>query len=69
VAKLSELRSVIAYLRKEKEIIELQHELSKQENARLKTQLEYLSQSLQDVRATLAQVCPHRSYISIPLMV
>ncbi|KAJ7029278.1 hypothetical protein C8F04DRAFT_1237155 [Mycena alexandri] len=32
--KLSELRSVVAYLRKEKEIVDLQLELSKQENTR-----------------------------------
>ncbi|KAK7028127.1 Protein mlp1 [Paramarasmius palmivorus] len=33
-AKLSELRSVVAYLRKQKEIVDLQLELSKQENER-----------------------------------
>ncbi|KAJ6584124.1 hypothetical protein DFH09DRAFT_1434376 [Mycena vulgaris] len=52
--KLSELRSVVAYLRKEKEIVDLQLELSKQENARLKTQIEHLSQTLDDTRATLS---------------
>lgn len=35
-AKLSELRAVTKYLRKE-EIVDLQLELGKQENARLKT--------------------------------
>jgi nucleoprotein TPR len=54
--KLSELRSVVTYLRKEKEIVDLQLELSKQENARLKIQIEHLSQNLQDARATLAEV-------------
>jgi len=58
-SKLSELRSVVAYLRKEKEIVDLQLELSKQENTRLKVQIEHLSQNLQEVRATLAEVC-HR---------
>ncbi|KAJ7689165.1 hypothetical protein B0H17DRAFT_1012272 [Mycena rosella] len=53
--KLSELRSVVAYLRKEKEIVDLQLELSKQENARLKTQIEHLSQTLDDTRATLSE--------------
>ncbi|KAF7348346.1 Protein MLP1 [Mycena sanguinolenta] len=52
--KLSELRSVVAYLRKEKEIVDLQLELSKQENARLKTQIEHLSQTLEDTRKTLS---------------
>lgn len=54
--KLSDLRSVVAYLRKEKEIVDLQLELSKQENIRLKTQLDHLSQSLQEVRKTLSEV-------------
>lgn len=54
--RMSELRSVIAFLRKEKDIVDLQLELSKQENARLKTQLEHLSQTLEDTRATLSKV-------------
>ncbi|KAG1780540.1 hypothetical protein EV702DRAFT_1078352 [Suillus placidus] len=53
--KVSELRSVVAYLRKEKEIVDLQLELSKQENVRLKAQIEHLTQSLQETRATLAE--------------
>ncbi|KAG2147462.1 uncharacterized protein EDB93DRAFT_1147386 [Suillus bovinus] len=53
--KVSELRSVVAYLRKEKEIVDLQLELSKQENVRLKAQIEHLAQSLQETRATLAE--------------
>ncbi|KAF8132213.1 TPR/MLP1/MLP2-like protein-domain-containing protein [Mycena galopus ATCC 62051] len=52
--KLAELRSVVAYLRKEKEIVDLQLELSKQECARLKTQIDHLSQTLDDTRATLS---------------
>lgn len=55
-AKLSELRSVVAYLRKEKEIVDLQLELSKQENARLKTQIDHLSQNLDETRKTLSEV-------------
>jgi hypothetical protein len=54
--KLSELRSVVAYLRKEKEIVDLQLELSKQETARLKAQIEHLSQSLDETRTTLSEV-------------
>ncbi|KAG1766147.1 hypothetical protein EDD22DRAFT_978513 [Suillus occidentalis] len=53
--KVSELRSVVAYLRKEKEIVDLQLELSKQENVRLKAQIEHLTQSLQETRATLTE--------------
>ncbi|KAG6850340.1 hypothetical protein H0H93_014613 [Arthromyces matolae] len=53
--KLAELRSVVSYLRKEKEIVDLQLELSKQENSRLKAQVEHLSQSLEDVRTSLSQ--------------
>ncbi|KIJ62559.1 hypothetical protein HYDPIDRAFT_93869 [Hydnomerulius pinastri MD-312] len=53
--KLSELRSVVAYLRKEKEIVDLQLELSKQENARLKAQIDHLTQSLQEARTTLSE--------------
>ena len=54
--KLSELRSVVSWLRKEKEIVELQLELSKQETARLKTQVDHLSQSLDQTRAALSEV-------------
>ncbi|EMD40194.1 hypothetical protein CERSUDRAFT_112402 [Gelatoporia subvermispora B] len=53
--KLSELRSVVAYLRKEKEIVDLQLELSKQENTRLKSQIEHLSQALEETRKTLSE--------------
>ncbi|KAI0260660.1 hypothetical protein BC834DRAFT_925773 [Gloeopeniophorella convolvens] len=53
-AKLSELRAVINYLRKEKEIVDMQLELSKQENARLKAQLGHLARDLDDTRATLS---------------
>lgn len=54
--KLSELRSVVSYLRKEKEIVDLQLELSKQENVRLKSQIDHLSQTLDETRATLSEV-------------
>ena len=54
--RMTELRSVIAFLRKEKDIVDLQLELSKQENARLKTQLEHLSKSVEETRATLSKV-------------
>lgn len=54
--KVSELRSVVAYLRKEKEIVDLQLELSKQENVRLKSQIDHLSQSLEETRRILSEV-------------
>ena len=54
--KLTELRSLVTYLRKEKEIIELQLELGKQENTRLKTQIEHLSQNLDETRKDLSEV-------------
>jgi nucleoprotein TPR len=37
--------------------VDLQLELGKQENTRLKVQIEHLSQSLQETRVTLAEVC------------
>lgn len=54
--KLSELRSVVSYLRKEKEIVELQLELSRQENMRLKTQIEHLSHTLEETQKVLSEV-------------
>ncbi|KAI0647815.1 hypothetical protein C8Q79DRAFT_924901 [Trametes meyenii] len=53
--KLTELRSLVTYLRREKEIIELQLELSKQENTRLKTQIDHLSQNLDETRRALSE--------------
>ncbi|CAA7262954.1 unnamed protein product [Cyclocybe aegerita] len=53
--RISELRSVINYLRKEKGIVDLQLEMSKRENGVLKSQIERLSQTLQETRATLAE--------------
>ncbi|KAJ7600871.1 hypothetical protein C8J56DRAFT_1019894 [Mycena floridula] len=53
--KLQELRTVVAYLRKEKEIVDLQLELSKQENIRLKGQVDHLSQTLNETRASLTE--------------
>ena len=55
-AKLSELRAVINYLRKEKEIVDMQLELGKQENARLRTQIGHVTRDLEDTRATLSDV-------------
>jgi len=54
--RLSELRSVVNYLRKEKGIVDLQLEMSKRDNDILKSQIERLSQTLQETRVTLAEV-------------
>ncbi|KAI0770118.1 hypothetical protein C8Q74DRAFT_1333063 [Fomes fomentarius] len=53
--KLGELRSLVTYLRREKEIIELQLQLAKQENTRLKTQIDHLSQNLEETRKALSE--------------
>ena len=55
-SRLSELRSVVSYLRKEKGIVDLQLEMSKQENERLKAHIERLTQTLQETRTTLSDV-------------
>ena len=47
---------MVAYLRKEKDIVDLQLELSKQENTRFKTQIEHLTHSLEETRKTLSEV-------------
>ena len=54
--KLVELRQVVQYLRKEKEIVDLQLELCKQESARLKSQVDHLSHTLDEARTTLSEV-------------
>ncbi|KAF8903177.1 hypothetical protein CPB84DRAFT_810991 [Gymnopilus junonius] len=53
--RIAELRSVVNYLRKEKGIVDLQLEMSKRDNEVLKTQIDRLSLSLQETRATLAE--------------
>ncbi|KZT09250.1 uncharacterized protein LAESUDRAFT_545404 [Laetiporus sulphureus 93-53] len=53
--KLAELRSVIAYLRREKDIAEMQLELSRQENLRLKTQIDHLTKSLDECHQELSE--------------
>jgi nucleoprotein TPR len=54
--RLSELRAVIAYLRKEKDIVDLQLEMHKTENSRVKGQVVQLQQDLDKTRSQLAQV-------------
>ena len=55
-SRLSELRSVVSYLRKEKGIVDLQLEMSRQENERLKAHIERINQTLQETRDTLSNV-------------
>lgn len=53
----AELRGVISFVRREKEIAELQLDLHKQENVRLKAYSDRLNQSLEDTRKLLTEVC------------
>ncbi|KAI5479511.1 nucleoprotein TPR [Pseudohyphozyma bogoriensis] len=52
---VDQLREVIRYLRREKEIVDLQLEFSKQEAARLRQQLEFTSKSLEESRTALTE--------------
>lgn len=54
--KIAEMHTVVAYIRKEKEIVDIQLDLSKQENTRLKSQIDHLQQSLAEMRRTLFEV-------------
>lgn len=49
----SDLQSVISYLRNEREYVDLQLSLVKQENVRYKTQLEHVNKSLDETRSIL----------------
>lgn len=55
-ASVEQLREVIRYLRREKDIIDLQLEFSKQEATRLKQQLDFTSRSLEEARQALQEV-------------
>ncbi|KAF3916762.1 hypothetical protein ABW20_dc0107797 [Dactylellina cionopaga] len=52
---LEELREVISYLRREKEIVDVQLELQTQEAKRIKVQLDHTRKQLDDVRVTLSE--------------
>ena len=51
-----ELREVIRFLRREKDILQTKLELSLQEGERATVQLEHLQKSLDETRATLDEV-------------
>lgn len=51
----NELRDVIRFVRREKEILAAQHELSMQEAKRLKQQLDHTSRALDEARALLTE--------------
>lgn len=53
--KLSELHSLLGYLQKDKNISELQIDLCKQENMRLSKQVDHLTKTLDETRATLSE--------------
>ncbi|ORX83254.1 hypothetical protein K493DRAFT_361138 [Basidiobolus meristosporus CBS 931.73] len=52
---LEEVHEVLRFVRREKEILQGQHELALQESRRLKQQLDYANQSLDETRALLAE--------------
>ncbi|GAA6015704.1 hypothetical protein JCM11491_002452 [Sporobolomyces phaffii] len=54
-ASVEQLREVIRYLRREKEIIDLQFDYSKQEAARLRQQLDFTERSLTEARQALTE--------------
>ena len=55
---------MVSYLRKEKGIVDLQLEMSKQQNERLKTHcIKRLTQTVQETRATLSDVRYVRSLV------
>ena len=49
------MQEVVKYLRREKEIVDVQYELSMQEARRLQQQLDYANSQLEDVRQKLAE--------------
>ncbi|KAF4556577.1 TPR/MLP1/MLP2-like protein [Elsinoe fawcettii] len=51
----SKLQEVVSYLRREKEIIDVQYELAVQESKRLKQQLDYTQSQLDDTRTKLSE--------------
>lgn len=55
-AQADELRTLIGYLRKDKDILEMQLDLQKQENSRMKTEFERITATLDDTRVRLAEV-------------
>lgn len=55
-SSVDQLREVIRYLRREKDIIELQLGISAQEAARLRQQLDFTSRTLEESRQALQEV-------------
>uniref|UniRef100_V5E7N8 Uncharacterized protein n=2 Tax=Kalmanozyma brasiliensis (strain GHG001) TaxID=1365824 RepID=V5E7N8_KALBG len=51
--RFDELQEVVKYLRREKEIVDLQIEMNKQETSRLKQTLEHVNKTLADTRSEL----------------
>lgn len=54
-SSLGNLQDVIKYLRREKEIVDVQHELSVQEARRFKQQLDYTTSQLDEARSRLSE--------------
>jgi nucleoprotein TPR len=55
--KMQQLREVIAFVRKEKEIVDLQLHLAQVDNSRIKSEMERLNAALDETRTTLLKVC------------
>jgi chromosome segregation ATPase len=55
-SKIQQLREVIAFVRKEKEIVDLQLHLAQVDNTRVKSENERLATALDETRATLLKV-------------
>lgn len=54
-SSVTQLREVVGYLRREKDILELQLGISAQEAARLRQQLEFTSRTLEESRQALQE--------------
>jgi nucleoprotein TPR len=59
----SDLQSIVTFLRKEKEIADLQLEINKQEIARHKADIERLSKEVDEQKALLTEVCVHLLFL------
>lgn len=59
-----QLREVIRYLRREKDIVDLQLEFSKQEATRLRQQLAFAARNLEESRQALVEVSIRRDSFS-----
>ncbi|KAG9102295.1 hypothetical protein FRC06_002140 [Ceratobasidium sp. 370] len=64
-AKMQQLREVIAFVRKEKEIVNLQLHLAQVDNTRIKSEVERLNASLDETRTTLLKERAQAAEVSV----